>query len=72
MGRLDGIKDRPALESLLVAVAEKRGRVQPLTADVPVKLPTPASPPADRDLMARVKRILDPDGVFGPLPVELY
>jgi len=72
VGRLDGIKDRPALESLLTAVAEKRGRVQPLTADVPVKLPTPASPPADRDLMAQVKRILDPDGVFGPLPVELY
>ncbi len=72
VGRLDGIRERSALESLLVAVADKGGRVQPMTADVPVKLPAPTSLSADRVLMTRVKRVLDPDGIFGPLPVEQW
>ncbi len=72
VGLLDGIKERPPLEYLLAAVVEKGGRVQPLAADVPVSLPAPRNPSADRALMTRVKRILDPDGVFGPLPVELW
>ncbi len=72
VGRLDGIGERSALESLLATVTDKGGRVQPLTADVPVKLPAPTSLSADRVLMTRVKRVLDPDGVFGPLPVEQW
>ncbi|MBA7604861.1 MAG: FAD-binding protein [Calditrichaeota bacterium] len=72
VGRLDGIRERSALESLLAAVVDKGGRVQPMTADVPVKIPAPTSLSADRVLMTRVKRVLDPDGVFGPLPVEQW
>ena len=72
VGRLDGLKERSDLESFLAAVADKGGRVQPMTADVPVKLPAPTSLSADRVLMTRVKRILDPEGIFGLLPVEQW
>ncbi len=70
VGRLDGLKEGSALESLLATIVEERGRVQPLTGDLPIRIPLPADPSADRALMARVKAILDPEGVFGPLPVE--
>ncbi|UCH64183.1 MAG: FAD-binding oxidoreductase [Fidelibacterota bacterium] len=72
IGRLNEIQERSPLESLLAAVAEKGGRIRPMTEDLPVKLPAPESLSADIVLSKRVKQILDPDGIFGPLPVEQW
>ncbi|MFB0515931.1 MAG: FAD-binding oxidoreductase [Candidatus Neomarinimicrobiota bacterium] len=62
---------KEALETMLVQVVVNGGLVQPLMTDLSVKLPRPAEVVGEQTIMARVKTILDPEGVFGPLPAKL-
>ncbi len=63
--------DRRSLESFLVELAAKGCKIQSLVKEVPIGLPEVVASGAGNAIMSRVKHALDPDGVFGPLPLEL-
>jgi len=63
--------DRRPLEALLVELAAKGGKIQSLAKEVPCELPEAIASRIENAIMCRVKNALDPDGVFGPLPLEL-
>ena len=67
LGSPEGTVSRRALSDVLATVAAKGGLVLPLAAGVGIDLPPQTRPTGERQIMARVKRFLDPDGVFGPL-----
>ena len=60
------------LTGILSAVAAKGGRVRQLTTDQDIQIPEAAGMAANKHILTRIKRILDPEGVFGPLPEHLW
>lgn len=68
----DDVDDKKALEGIFSQVVAEGGRVRRIVSDLdPVELPE-ADRPLEMDIMKRVKSVLDPKGVFGPLPETLW
>ena len=72
LGMASNTADREQLVALLSNTAENGGLVLPLSPKLPIQVPPPEGPAAEQAIMARIKAILDPDGVFGPLPEGLW
>ncbi|UCD38980.1 MAG: FAD-binding oxidoreductase [Fidelibacterota bacterium] len=67
-GPIHDDQDKQTYTAMLDMVIAKGGRVQPLRAGAHVNRQPGRDPSGERTIMTRVKSILDPEGVFGPLP----
>ncbi|MFC1535600.1 FAD-binding oxidoreductase [Candidatus Neomarinimicrobiota bacterium] len=68
LGAIDSTIEQHALKTYLADVATSGGRIQALHEDGVPHVPADNAVTSDPMMMERVKGILDPKGVFGPLP----
>jgi FAD/FMN-containing dehydrogenase len=68
IGAIDSVTDQHSLKTYLAEVADSGGRIHALHEDGVPHVPAYKAVTRDPMMMDRVKDILDPKGVFGPLP----